>query len=175
MVSRLIILLPFLVIINGRSAAESSAQVLAKVDPVQVSVTPPEESRRLIRLPDLEFQLIVNARCSKDHHPASLSVSVADTRRTLLAENIADSADIIVDLSVPASQASPIPVGDFCSSAKPETRELLIRDAFIAHLSLRCIGDDGESITYATRPLAVALTCGSADQGTVESESLMLR
>ena len=175
MLSRLAFLLLFLTFTTEMTAAESMAQIVATADPVPVSVTPPEDGRKLLRLPGLEFQLTIDARCGKDQRPVSLSVSIADTRRTLLGEHLADATDIVVDLSVPASQLAPIPVDDFCSVEDPEARELLVRDALIAHFSLRCLSEEGESITYATRPLAVALMCNSADQGEGDSEALMLR
>lgn len=155
------------------AAAEASTRIEAEASPARITVAPPEEGRKLLHLPDLGFRLNIKAQCGENHHPASLSVSVADTRKTLIDEEIAGKQELVVEISIPASQVSPIPVDDFCSLEGPEVREMLVRNALIAHLSLRCAGSDGESITYTTSPLAVALTCDIDAQG--DSESLMLR
>lgn len=175
MLSRLAFLLLFLIINMEMAAGESTARIVAAAEPVVVSVTRPEGGRQLVRLPDLDFRLSIDAQCDADQRPVSLSVSIADTRTTLLEERLADATDIAVNLSVPASQVAPIPVDNFCAVDSPAAPELVVRDALIAHFSLRCLSEEGESITYATRPLPVALTCDSADQGAGDSEALMLR
>jgi len=57
---------------------------------------------------------------------------------------------------------------DFCQIGEDRnqvSQELLVRDAFTAHLSLRCASDEQQFVVYATQPLDLTLLCKSVDQG----------
>ena len=157
---------------SGAVMAQTSARLEASADPVSARITPVSEGRKLVSLPSLEFRIGVDARCSDDEQPRSVSVSVADTRTTLSGDGIIRDATNFVSLTVPASQIAPIPVNEFCTSEDWADRQMLVADAVTAHLSLRCGNEQGESIIYATRQLAVALTCESASQADPESPIL---
>ncbi len=153
--------------------AEAPVRLEASAEPASASIRPVSEGRKLVELPALEYRIAIDARCHDSDRPESVSVSAADTRITLRGEDLDDASDIVVALEIPANQVSPLPVNEFCTSDEWAGRDLLIPDAVTAHLSLRCRSDDGESIAYATRQLAVELTCEDPNQA--ESESLILR
>jgi hypothetical protein len=70
-------------------------------------------------------------------------------------------------LTLPRQQTAPLAVVDFCQiedGQEQGSQELLVRDAFTAHLSLRCTGDEQLSVVYASQSLDVALLCKPADQ-----------
>ena len=155
----------------GLSWADSPSSLDLIVEPAAVTIEPPPEGRKLVSLPELEYRLSVVARCPDGHQPASLSVGIADTRKTLLQDALADPDPIVVEMTIPARQVAPIPVDGFCLSEQKQ--EMLVRDAVTAHLSLRCASDAGDAITYASQALAVTVRCAAGDQG--ESEPLILR
>ena len=165
-----LLLLP---VVASTATANPTAHLQANVDPAQVSVPLVEAGRNRLQLPALEFRFLIDAQCAEDDRAASISISIADTRKTLVGDDIATTTGLNVNITIPASQVAPLVVDDFCSLTSGSLTTLLVEDALTAHLSLRCAGDDRESITYATRPLAVSLTC--AEEGQADSDPLILR
>jgi hypothetical protein len=161
-------ILPILVIAATAIPARSEPVSLIKVrsEPAAVEVAPLETGRRLLRLPALEFSLEIEPQCDNNMRAESLSISVADTRETVpIAED--DVPVITATLTLPRQQTAPLAVVDFCQaeeSPDQELRQLLVRDVFTAHLSLRCTNDEQQSVTYATQSLDLTLLCKPLDQ-----------
>ena len=118
----------------------------------------PRSSARPIKLPDLTFTLKAKAFCAKPQAAESLSVSIADTRITI----IPATEDVIEEsIRVSKKQLGPVAVEDFClgEETSDAQKSLQINDALTAQLSLRCAGENSESISYESAVLSVALLC----------------
>jgi hypothetical protein len=171
MILRLLLALVLVLVCAQGAWSESNARLHVDAAAAIVQIEPLAVGRKLIRLPALEFELSIDAACALDSDAESLSISVADTRKTISGDGTANISGQPIRFLVPARQVSPIAVYGFCPHAG-ESSELLIRDAVTTHLSLRCSGADGESITYASYGLDVLLRCATpvSSQGDPESE-----
>ena len=164
MLIRPVSLLPLLVLAAGASRAETAALLEVAVEPANAVVRPLPPGRKLVRLPELEYRISIKARCAENYTVESISIGIADSRRTLGSDELVDPDAIVVDFTVPARQVAPLPVDGFCLAEGDGEQQLLVDDAVTAHVSLRCSNDVETSITYASRPLAVAVSCATADQ-----------
>jgi len=147
--------------------SDTMSQIKVMSEPATVEITAQPAGRRLIQLPALEFSLTIEPQCESDMYVESISISVADTRATVTVAE-PDEAVLTTTLTLPRHQAAPLAVVNFCQTAADQSqssRELLVRDAFTAHLSLRCSNDERQSIVYASQALDLALRCKSVDQG----------
>ena len=161
-------ILPALVIASIAFPVQSESVSLIKIrsEPAAVEVVPQAAGRRLIRLPALEFSLDIEPQCDTNMRAESLSISVADTRETVAVAET-DEAVVATTLTLPRHQTAPLAVVDFCQTAADQgmrSQELLVRDAFTAHLSLRCTNGERQSIVYASQPLDLALRCKPTGQ-----------
>lgn len=148
------------------SLADDPIRLEIAAEPAVVTITPLAGGRRLIRLPALEFRLDITARCPADRVAKSVSISVADTSKTLGREAFDGDSFVRAEISIPPKQVAPLAVDGFCPlEGESQHDSLLIRDAVTAHLSLRCTGPHGDEIGYATHGLDVTLRCEAADQG----------
>ena len=146
--------------------SETVSHIEVRSEPAAVEIAPQAAGRRLVRLPALEFSIEIEPSCDNNMRAESLSISVADTRETVAVANDDDSV-ITTTLTLPGQQTAPIAVVDFCQIEEARTQglqELLIRNAFTAHLSLRCTNDEQQSVVYTTQSLDLTLLCKPADQ-----------
>jgi len=135
-------------------------------EPATVAITAQRAGRRLIQLPALEFSLTIEPKCENDMRVESISISVADTRKTVTAAEASESV-VVTTLTLPGRQTAPLAVVDFCRSDEDQSqssREILVREAFTANLSLRCTNDERQSVVYSSQALDLALSCESGDQ-----------
>ncbi len=111
-----------------------------------------------IQLPDLTFPVRIEASCPTALEARSISISIADTRINVQAD---DDGLIEKTIRVPWKQLGPIAVNDFCIANDDlnSEQQLKLSDALSAQLSLRCSGENRESITYQTVALEVDLQC----------------
>jgi hypothetical protein len=110
-----------------------------------------------IQLPGLTFSLRVQAHCPAPETPASVSISIADSRITVAPD---ENGLIESEIHVSAKQLGPVLATDFCLDGDTDTtRPIELKGALSAQLSLRCKGENSESIRYATKLLNVALEC----------------
>ncbi len=142
----------------GISAAEP-ALLDARAEAVSVPVAHLAAGNEYVALPALEFKLTIDAACPAGASAESLSVSVADTRRTLNGEDISGAVE--TTLSLPRRQSARLRIENFCrqDNASQASESLLVTGVFTARLSLRCAVDETQSIVYATLPLDVELKC----------------
>lgn len=143
----------------GVAWPNAAAELLVDAGPATASIEPQGDGRRLVRLPALEFRFDIRAECDPARELTSVSISVADTRKTLGAADLPDAVPVAASIELPARQIAPVAVDDFCPETQGESSSLLIQDVVTAQLSLRCAGPDGDSMTYVSRPLAVTLLC----------------
>jgi hypothetical protein len=144
---------------NAGVATAESALLDARAETVSIPVARLAAGNEYIVLPELEFKLTIDAACPAGASVESLSVSVADTRRTLNGKNIDGAVE--TTLSLPRRQSARLRIEDFCrQDDEPKGSESrVVADVFTARLSLRCALDDKHSIVYATLPLDVRLEC----------------
>jgi hypothetical protein len=145
------------------------------------NVMPRSRERAPLLLPDLEYQFSIDAVCRDDLSPASLSLAVADTRRTFDAEQIVAGALDDIRLLVPAEQIAPVVIANFCvaegdaDQSITSATSLTVHAALSAQASLLCIGDTGRLMKYASANLDVMLVCespGNESDGSADRQKL---
>ena len=155
----LIIILACLPIIASGDGDNRPA-VVAKPARVGIDVAP--AGRRLIHLPTLEFPLRIEPRCSPGLRIESVSISVADTRRTYSAQDFEKTATIETTLRLPGRQIGPLAIDAFCADkSEPATRR--VADALTANVSLHCTNDTQQSVNYEMLALDVLLHCDTKE------------
>jgi hypothetical protein len=145
---------------------EPIGHLTGKVEPVLVEVTPSSTPRRYVAVQDLEFSLIVQASCPANMRIDSVSVTTADTSRTISGSDFDEQTQIETTLIVPRRQVAAIAIDDYCREDKTfgiMQEDLQIDAAYTATLSLRCINDEEQSIVYQAQPLSIILSCVSGD------------
>lgn len=122
----------------------------------------PRASDQPIRLPSLTFEIRATTYCPESQAAESLSISIADTRISI---NPAGDDTIERSIHVSHKQLGPVAVENFCLVDNDADAEqtLQVDDALTAQLSLLCVGESGESISYETAALSVALECELPD------------
>ena len=144
-------------------------RLLVHAEPAVASISPQPGGRKFIRLPDLEFPLHIKASCGE-----SISVSIADSRKTISSEDFGGedpggedpgSQDLPVAVSLDTSvriasrQIAPIAIRGFCVTGNEAPRSLLVTTALTAQFSLRCVRNDKHTIVFRARALDVVLNC----------------
>jgi hypothetical protein len=121
-------------------------------------VTPRAAHLKLVNLPALEFGLRAAFKCKGE--PVSVTLSVADTHTTLRRDDLATDRAAETTLIVPPRQLALAANSRFCIADDPETDDqLLVPGLATVHASLRCSGEDGDSVHFASAPLQVRLVC----------------
>ncbi len=151
----------------GGPRADNSLSMHA--DTPEVSVESRATKRSFLRLPTLQYAFRFDAVCSANLKPVSLLLSVADTRKTLDANEIEANATTAVSLSIPASQIAPVAIQGFCEQVdsredgggqrRQRNEYMTIPAALSAQASLRCASESGEQTVYVSWPLDVKLIC----------------
>lgn len=144
----------------GTAYGEDRLSVYA--DTATATVEANGSSRNFLRLPELEYAIKIELQCDNGSAPVSLLVSVADTKKTIGADELQSGEKVEFGFTVPADQIAPIAIDGFCKTDNLHTNEqILIPAALSAQASLRCAGETIEQTTYASTPLDVELLCAS--------------
>lgn len=140
--------------------------VFADIDRVRVHAEPAvavlplqQGGRNLVRLPDVEFRLGISTYCANGGRPESLSITIADTQRTLRGEELQATRTVDISVRVPAGQIAPLALREFCIDPVFEGDSVLITSALAAQVSLRCSRADDQSIVFAAEPLDIRVDC----------------
>jgi len=137
---------------------------------------PRNPGRNFVQLPTLEYLFEIHTHCADSRSPASLSLNVADTRKSLQAKQIASDGPTEIGLKIPASQIAPLVVEDFCiveiqedgdGNSESQT-QITIPAALSAQASLLCADDEDKAMTYVSSTLDVSLVC---DRQVIDEES----
>lgn len=128
-------------------------------EPAVALITMQQGGRTLVSLPPLEFQLSISPHCAASGQPESLSITIADTQRTLRGEDLPSTTTIDLSMRVPASQLAPFALREFCADPASEGESLMLTAALAAQVSLRCIRGEEQSIVFAAQPLDIRLEC----------------
>ena len=132
-----------------------------------VSLAPRDPGRNFVRLPTLEYLFAIQTHCSDSRSPESLSLNVADTRKSLAADQITSDGPTEISLRIPAGQIAPLVIENFCVVQLEENgdgisdapTQLTIPAALSAQVSLLCEGDEDKTMTYVSRTLDISLVC----------------
>lgn len=151
--------------IAGGSANAAADELTVTVEPSLAEIGPQAPGTRIVQLPDVAFTMHIAAQCDAGMQAESASISVSDTRLSLGPEALADTAAAELTIRIPRQQLAPLTIENFCfnDSSASDTQDLNIVDALTAQVSLRCVGDNRQSIIYRAAPLAVTLRCKTGD------------
>ena len=142
---------------------QADGDIVVAAQETQAVVAPRNPRLRLVNLPALEFALRAAIKCKGK--PVSVTLSVADTFRTLTDADLANERAAETILKVPAQQLTLASSSRFCIADDPESAdELLVHGFATAHASLQCQRDDATSAHFASAPLQVRLTCARAPE-----------
>ena len=173
------IVLTVLPLLSGLAADNPPHSVAVSVSTPQVVVAPRSGGRRPLQLPDLEYQFRLTLDCAESFTVQSLSVAIADSRRTIEGEAIGSIAvPSEMTIAVPERQLAPIVVSDFCidvpgdddarhpaSALERSISRLTIPAVLSAHASLVCSDGKTQEVAYSSQPLDVVLVCQAAGSG----------
>lgn len=128
-------------------------------DPAVAVLPLQQDGRNLIRLPGIEFHLHLAPYCAYSGKPESLSITIADTRRTLREEDLQAAQTIDAAVLIPASQLAPFALQGFCVDPASEGDSTLISAALAAQVSLRCGRRSESSVVFAAESLDIRVDC----------------
>jgi hypothetical protein len=136
----------------------AEGDILVAALETEATVAPRAPESKLVNLPPLSFELRAAYKCRGE--PMSLTVSVADTYRTLGAEDLAGQRATELTLTVPPQQLPLAADSRFCIAGDTDaTDRMLVPGLVMVHASLRCADAEGTSIHYASTPLKARLVC----------------
>jgi hypothetical protein len=125
--------------------ANDSATLRIDADTPVIEISTRTAGRNFMRLPSLNYRIELLTKCPIDLEPKAMSVSVADTRRSLAETDISADQANLISMTIPASQIGPVAVDGFC-----------VDDAEVEAL---CANDEKSQMTYASKSLDVTLSC----------------
>ena len=131
-------------------------------EPAVAVLTLQQAGRSLVRLPDVEFRLSLSTHCANGGQPESLSITIADTRMNLRAEELEAPRKFDITMRIPARQIAPLALQEFCIDPAFEGDSVLITSAMAVQASLRCSRGDDHSIVFAAEALDIRVDCISA-------------
>ncbi len=171
---------PVVFLLGATAAAPAVGKDTLSVaaDAPAVALAPRNPGRNFVRLPTLEYKFDIRTKCSDERLPVSLSLNVADTRKSLPADKIVSDGPTEVSLRIPAGQIAPLVIEDFCvvqdegddDGMSEAQTQITIPAALSAQASLLCEGDEDKAMTYVSRPLDVLLVCERAPENESSDE-----
>ncbi len=135
-----------------------------------VTVSPRQAGRTTMRLPGLTYEISVTVNCETNWQPDSVSISVADSRASISAEELQASKELSLQLRIPSNQIAPLRVEHFCVDGGADdpdavsTNSIKIPGVVSAQASLRCSTESTNSMMYVSKPLDVLLECTVPEQ-----------
>lgn len=150
-----------LLVVLRVAGAEPEVRLIVNAVPASVDVPRHPGTRRHVRPGVLEFPISIVAECNSGDQAESVSISVADSRQLHRLPESKSPVQIETTIRLPARQAAPIVIEKFCTTedGPRAPNRLLVAAAFTAHVSLRCSGENRQSIHYATAPLDISFRC----------------
>ena len=164
-------MLTHLILLSGLYIVFTDADRLrVDAEPAVAVLTTQQAGRNLVNLPPLEFKLSLRPHCAAGGQPESLSITIADTQRTLRSEDLQATLPIDVSMRVSANQLAPFALRTFCVDPAAGGESLLLSATLAAQLSLRCVRDDSQSMVFTAHPLDIRVDCMPPGEST-EAES----
>jgi len=139
----------------------------------RVEISSRNATRNYLRLPSLEYAFQFTARCAGNFSPQSLSLSIADSRKSLSGEQLQNmTTEIAITMTVPAKQLAPLAIENFCIMPASDTdtmtlsssKTIIIPAAFSAQASLLCVSEDQQAMIYASNSLDITLICNPGEE-----------
>ena len=140
----------------GQSVESGTLVVNADTPIVEIGARPP--GRNFMRLPSLSYKFELMSNCAAGLTPQAISLSIADTRKSLAPDSITHDSSTLISLRIPASQIGPIAVEGFCVTAN-EQESLRIQAVLSVQAALLCGNDADSRMVYASKSLDVTLSC----------------
>ena len=134
-----------------------------------VTVSPRQTGHTTTQLPDLTYRLSVTVDCETNWQPDSVSISVADSRASISAEELQAGGELDLQLRIPLNQIAPLRVEHFCfdgGEVAISPNSITIPGVVSAQASLRCVTESTKSIMYVSKPLDVLLECAVPERAT---------
>ena len=137
-----------------------------------VTVSPRQTGHTTTQLPDLTYRLSVTVDCETNWQPDSVSISVADSRASISAEELQAGGELDLQLRIPSNQIAPLRVEHFCFDGGADGADAIspngitIPGVVSAQASLRCVTESTKSIMYVSKPLDVLLECAAPERAT---------
>lgn len=122
-----------------------------------------------MRLPSVTYALTVAADCDANWRPDSVSISIADSRAFLDAEQLQSGGELILELRIPSNQIAPLRIENFCIDGykgklhNARKNRVTVPGVMSVQASLRCATESAQSIRYVTVPLDVVLECDAKE------------
>ena len=139
--------------------SESEIFMVSADTPV-VDVGERSAGRNFVRLPSLDYRFDLAANCPADLEAKTISLSIADTRKSLATNEISNEETISVAIRIPAAQIGPIAVDGFCVAAGAQ-ETVRIPAVLSVQASLLCANEEDSRMIYASRSLDVTLSCNT--------------
>lgn len=130
-----------------------------RAEPAVAVLTMQQGGRTLVKLPPLEFRLNLAPHCAAGGRAESLSITIADTRRTLRGEELQSGTLVDLSMRVSASQLAPFALREFCVDPASEGESLMLTAALAAQASLRCKRAEEQSVVFAAEALDIRVDC----------------
>ena len=163
---RQISLIVTLLLTTGVVRSDSEHKLSSHAQAAAVEIKPRAPGQRLIKLPNLEFPMRIDAGCFGEARAESVSISIADTVEThdvsTLDTDLTNNIVIETTFRVPGGQIAPITVEHFCTDDDGHdntVQSLLVPAAAAANISLRCSTDNAQSVHYTNVSLEIKLVC----------------
>lgn len=141
-------------------ADDKGFAIIASAATAQIAAGP--TGRRTLRLPALDFRFQFRLACPGATQPLSLGVTIADTHRSLGAEDLESEVGVAqTTIRIPSGQIAPVAVEGFCAAGDVpnDARPLTLPALLSASASLRCGADETSFMQYSSVPLDVVLVC----------------
>lgn len=145
--------LPVLVLLSPPASADTQHYLLFRAQPAVAEISGSDTREK--SLPTLEFPFRLDAACATPAELDSVSLSVADIRKSWSASDAAITVE--ESLIVPARQTSPV-MADFCI-AEDDGVTQLVRSVLTAQIALKCSVEGRRSVEYRSASLDVELAC----------------
>lgn len=128
-------------------------------EPAVAELSMQQSGRKLVRLPDIEFRVGISTYCANNGQRESVSITIADTHRTVPAAELQAAKTVDVAMRIPARQIAPLALREFCIDTSSEGESVLITAALAVQASLRCSRGEEQSIVFAAEALDIRVDC----------------
>lgn len=148
--------------------ADEEPRLLVTASVPVVELIPRSSNAPLIRLPKLFYDFKIRSSCAEGLNIQSVMISVADTRRKIMADELTNRTEAIIPMTIPAKQIAPVNVADFCRAGSTDGDGnnydpglKTVTGALSAQASMLCADETREQVTFVSASLDVSLSCVS--------------
>lgn len=146
----------------GAQSGETEQVFTLQTSTPTVTIAPVAAGRQAILLPGISLSIAVTPACDSGWQARSLSLSIADIRRSATVAKQAGQDEISFDFEIPGAQLAPVVIEDFCvidGAPAGEDAPLRLTGYMSAQAALRCSRDEEEKVTYSSKAFDVLVSC----------------